>query len=43
MPDVALADMRHTAWVEGNVATCDERDSRIDLNELFRRFPAPKT
>ena len=38
MTDVALVDMRHPDWVEANCATSDDLSSRIDLQELYRRF-----
>jgi uncharacterized protein len=38
MTDVALADMRRTEWVEGNVAVCDDPSARIDIADLFKRF-----
>lgn len=35
--DVALADMRRVEWVEANCATCDDLDSRVDLDTLYGR------
>ena len=38
MTDVALVDMRHTEWVESNVAICADSTARIDLPNLYDRF-----
>ena len=38
LTDVALVDMRLPQWVEANCATSDDLSSRVDLQELYRRF-----